>query len=131
LPSHQSTDHIIELKPETKLSYMQTYNMSPAELKTLKNYLNDTLAKKWIHESQNSAKVPVIFILKKSEELCLCVNYQALNAIIIKNQYFLSLISELLDHLNDFLIFSKIDLKNVYHCIQIQNRDEWKTVFHI
>ena len=44
-PSHQSTDHAIELRPGSKPPYMQTYNMSPAELKTLDKYLIKTLIK--------------------------------------------------------------------------------------
>jgi len=43
--SHQSTDHVIELKPDTESSYMHIYNMSPAELKVLDIYLNNTLIK--------------------------------------------------------------------------------------
>ena len=71
----------------------------------------------------------IFFISKKSSELHLCVDYQDLNIITIKNQYSLFLISELLDCLDDSTVFSKIDLKNIYHCIQIHEEDEWKTVF--
>src|SRR5438034_11563415 len=45
---HQPTNHIIELKSDTEPSYMRTYNMSPAELKALDIYLNNTLVKGWI-----------------------------------------------------------------------------------
>src|SRR5437773_1851039 len=41
LASYQATDHVIELKLNTKPLYMRTYNMFPAELKILKNYIND------------------------------------------------------------------------------------------
>src|SRR5438034_11477523 len=47
-PSYQPTNHTIELKPDTEPSYMHMYNMSPAELKALDIYLNNTLAKDWI-----------------------------------------------------------------------------------
>ncbi len=45
LASHHATDHVIELKPNTELSYMQTYNMFLTELKTLDIYINNTLIK--------------------------------------------------------------------------------------
>ena len=46
-----------------------------------------------------------------------------------KNRYFLSLIIQILNQLNDSLYFIKIDFKNVYHRIQIRRDDEWKTAF--
>ena len=42
---HQSTDHIIDLKLNTELPYMHTYNMFSAELKALDSYLNKALIK--------------------------------------------------------------------------------------
>ena len=45
LASHQIINHAIELKSDTESSYMCTYNMSSAELKTLKNYINNFLIK--------------------------------------------------------------------------------------
>ena len=46
LASHQITNHAIELKSDTEFSYMCTYNMFSAKLKTLKNYINNFLIKK-------------------------------------------------------------------------------------
>ena len=74
LASHQITDHAIELKSDTESSYMCTYNMFSAELKTLKNYINNFLVKKWICEFQNSVNAFIFFIFKKNDELCLCIN---------------------------------------------------------
>src|SRR5437773_2531740 len=42
---HQSTDHVIELKPGSEPPYMRTYNMFPAELKALDEYLIKALIK--------------------------------------------------------------------------------------
>ena len=70
-----------------------------------------------------------MFVLRKSDEFYLCVNYYELNVIIIKNCYSLSLTSELLDQVDDFIIFSKIDLQNAYHRICIWEDDEWKIIF--
>ena len=109
---------------------MHTYNMFLTELKTLNNYLNNILVKEWIHKSQSSADTLILFVFWKSEELCLCIDYYKLNVIIIKNCYFLSLTSELLDWLSDSTVFSKIDLQNIYHWIHIYEDDEWKTAFH-
>src|SRR5438045_5053827 len=108
---------------------MRTYNMSPAELRALHEYLKEALVKGWIRESQSPAGAPILFVPKKSGELRLCVDYHGLNAITIKNQYPLPLISELLDRLSGSVVFSKIDLRNAYHQIRIREGDEWKTAF--
>ena len=74
-------------------------------------------------------RVFIFFTLKMSDELWLCINYRDLNVITIKNCYSLSLISELLNYLYSFIIFSKIDLKWTYHYVRICKDDEWKTAF--
>ena len=99
---------------------MHMYNMSLAKLKTSDNYINNTLAKRWICKFQSLASTSILFILKKSSELHLYINYYKLNVIIIKNYYSLLLASELLDQLNSSVIFSKINLQNIYYRIQIR-----------
>jgi hypothetical protein len=95
--------------------YMQTYNMSPAELKVLEAYIEKALTRGWIRESQSLARAPVLFSPKKNGDLRLCVDYRGLNAITVKNWYPLPLINELLDRLSGSVIFSKINLKDAYH----------------
>ena len=46
LASHQIIDHAIDFKFNIKFLYMHMYNMFLTELKTLNNYLNNTLVKK-------------------------------------------------------------------------------------
>jgi len=53
------------------------------------------MQKKFIKELQSSAKYSILFILKLNKSLRLCVDYRALNNIMIKNSYLLSLIAEL------------------------------------
>ena len=65
-----------------------------------------------------------LFRVKKNDKLKLCVNYRDLNKMTKKNRYFLSLIIQILNQLNDSLYFIKIDFKNVYHRIRIRRDDE-------
>ena len=71
----------------------------------------------------------MLFIFKKNNNLRLCVNYRNLNVVIIKNKYFLSLIEKTFNHLMSAVYFTKLDLKNVYHRIQIQKNDKCIIVF--
>jgi reverse transcriptase-like protein len=129
LPRHRSVDHAIELKPGTEPPYMRIYNMSPAELKVLEEYINNALANGWIRESKSPAGAPILFSPKKNGNLRLCVDYRGLNSITVKNRYPLPLISELLDRLSGSTVFSKIDLMNAYYRLRIHEGDEWKTAF--
>ena len=64
-----------------------------------------------------------------NESLKLYVDYRALNNIMIKNSYSLSLISELQDKLQRAQWFIKFDILEAFNQIQIKEEDEWKTVF--
>jgi hypothetical protein len=66
---------------------------------------------------------------KKDKELRLCVDYQPLNAVTIKNKYPLPRINILFDHLAGAQVFSKIDLRSRYHQIKICAEDIPKTAF--
>ena len=77
--------------------YRPIYNLSEKELKVLREYLRDALAKGWIRESSSPAGVPILFAPKKDGELRLCVDYRGLNKITKKNRYPLPLIGEILD----------------------------------
>ncbi len=124
---HEDHDHAIEMTAES--SYESLYNLSNTELTTLKQYLNDVLAKEWIKHFVSSTDASILFIFKKNNNLHLCMNYRDLNKITVKNRHSLPLISETLDRLNKIKQFTKLDLKNVYHCLRIQHEDEWKTTF--
>ena len=127
LSLHEDHDHAIEITAES--SYELLYNLSNTELTTLRQYLDDVLAKEWIKHFVSSTDASILFILKKNNSLHLCMNYQDLNKITVKNRHLLPLISETLDRLSKIKQFTKLDLKNIYHCLRIQCKDEWKMMF--
>jgi hypothetical protein len=49
----------------------------------------------------------------------MCIDYQALNEVTIKNKYPLSRIEDLFDQLRGVSVFSKIDLRSGYHQLRI------------
>jgi len=52
-----------------------------------------------------------------------------LNKVTIKNKYPLPRIDDLFGQLNDARIFSKIDLRSVYHQVRIKDEDINKTTY--
>jgi len=122
LSLHEDHNHAIEITAESL--YESLYNLLNTELATLRQYLDDVLAKEWIKHFISSINTFILFIFKKNDNLHLCMNYRDLNKIIIKNRHSLSLINETLDRLNKVKQFTKLDLKNIYHCLRIWHEDE-------
>ena len=76
-----------------------------------------------------SLAAPVLFIKKKDGSLRLCVDYRGLNKLTRKDCYPLPLISNLLDSPSHTKVYTKINLRHVYHLVRIADGDEWKTAF--
>jgi hypothetical protein len=93
--------------------------MTPVELAELKVQLKDLLDKGYIYPSSSPWGCPTLFLKKKDEALHLCVDYRSLNAVTIKNKYPLPHIDLLFDQLAGAQVFSKIDLRSIYHQIKI------------
>ncbi|KAI3357184.1 hypothetical protein L3Q82_015639, partial [Scortum barcoo] len=58
------------------------------------------------------------------------VDYSSLNDITVKNRYPLPLISLAFELPQQAKIFTKLDLRNTYYLVRIQEGDEWKTRFN-
>ncbi len=103
--------------------------MSRDKILELCCYLNENLSKDFIWVSHFQTIISVLFIKKFEEELHFCMNYQDLNAITVKNQYSLSLISETLNHLSWAKIFIKLNIISAFNQLRIKEEDETLIVF--
>ena len=61
--------------------------------------------------------------------LRLCIDYQQLNKVTVKNKYLLPRIDDLFDQLKRARVFSKIDLRSGYYQLRIKELDVPKTAF--
>jgi hypothetical protein len=91
--------------------------------------LNELMDKGFIRSSSLPWGCPALFVKKKDQSLRLCVDYQPLNAVMIKNKYPLPRIDILFDQLANARVFSKVDLRSGYHQIKIHSEDIPKTAF--
>ncbi len=101
LLSHQSYDHKIELKDESQSFRSRLYFMLSHKLQKIKKYLEENLKKKFITFSKASFTSSILFIEKKDDNLCFCMNYQKLNALIKRDRYSILLINEILIQIQD------------------------------
>ena len=105
------------------------YSLSPSELWTLREFLDEHLSLGFIRPTSSPHGAPVLFVKKKDGSLRLCVDFRGLNRITKKDRYPLPLISDLLDAPGKARIYTKIDLRHAYHLVRITPGDEWKTAF--
>ena len=59
----------------------------------------------------------------------LCIDYRELNRVTMKNKYPLPRIDDIFDQLAWAAVFSKIDLRSMYHQLKIKKEDVPKTAF--
>ncbi|GKB90348.1 putative reverse transcriptase domain-containing protein [Tanacetum coccineum] len=59
----------------------------------------------------------------------MCIDYQELNKLTVKNHYPLPRIDNLYDQLQGLSIYSKIDLRSGYHQLRVRDEDIPKTTF--
>jgi hypothetical protein len=129
MPSDRDIEFVIELKPDTAPIYKTPFRMTTLELAELKEHIRELLEKGLIHPSSSPWGAPVIFVPKKDGTQRLCVDYHALNEVIVKNMYPLPSINDLFDQLRGACVFSKIDLWSGYHQLKVRECDIPKTAF--
>ena len=76
--------------------------MTPAELTELRKQLDELLEKGFIRSNTSPWGAPVLFAKKVDGSVRLCVDYQKLNQMTIKNKYPLPRIDDLFDQLGGF-----------------------------
>jgi len=97
LPPDRKIEFSIDLLPGSNSISKAPYRMAPAEMKELKEQLQELLDKGFIRTSVSPWGAPVLFVKKKDRSKRLCINYRELNKITIKNPYPLHRIDDLFD----------------------------------
>ena len=72
---------------------------------------------------------PVFFVGKKDEKKQMVQDYRYLNEWMVKNNYLLPLISDILENIRTKKVFTKMDLRWDYNNMRIKEGDEWKAAF--
>ncbi|KAK4381993.1 RNA-directed DNA polymerase [Sesamum angolense] len=87
LPPRRAIDHAIELEPSARPPAQAPYRMAPAELAELRTQLDGLLEARLVQQSKALYGSPVLFQRKQDGSMRMCVDYQALNKVTIKNKY--------------------------------------------
>nr|GEW68219.1 putative reverse transcriptase domain-containing protein [Tanacetum cinerariifolium] len=91
------------------------YRLAPSGMKDLSEQLKELSDKGFIRHSSSPWGAPVLFVKKKDGSFRMCIDYQELNRLTVKNRYLLPRIDDLFDQLQGSSVYSKIDLRLGYH----------------
>ena len=129
LPPNREIEFSIDLLLGSSPISKAPYRMAPAELRELKEQLQELLDKGFIRPSVSPWVAFVFFVKKKDGSMRLCIDYRELNRVTMRNKYPLPRIEDLFNQLQGAQVFSKIDLHSGYHQLKINTVDVPKTVF--
>ena len=110
-------------------SIKKTYEMSREQIIVIKKYIDDMMSKDFIRRNHAHYVASILIVKKFDERLRVCVNYRALNALIIKNKNASSLIRDTLTRLCSIKIYIKFDIIAIFNEIRIREDDQEKIVF--
>ena len=127
-PPAREVDFGIDLEPGTMPISKAPYRMAPAELRELKEQLQELLDKGFIRPSVSPWGASVLFVMKKDRSTRMCIDYREQNKVAIKNNYPLPKIN-LFDQLQGETVFSKMDLRSGYHQLRFREGEIPKTTF--
>nr|GEX57529.1 putative reverse transcriptase domain-containing protein [Tanacetum cinerariifolium] len=105
------------------------YRLAPLEMHELYDQLQELADRGFIRPSTSPWGAPVLFVKKKDGYFRMCIDYQELNKLTLKNRYPLPMIDDLFDHLQGLSVYSKINLRSGYHQLRVRDEDIPKTAF--
>ncbi len=129
LLSHQSYDHKIKLEDKDQSSRSRLYLMLNHKLQKIKKYLEENLKKKFIIFSKALFASSILFVKKKDDSLCFCVNYRKLNALIKKDRYSIFLIDEVLVRIQDSKYLTQLNIIVTFNKLHMSSKSENLTTF--
>ncbi|XP_070022121.1 uncharacterized protein [Nicotiana sylvestris] len=99
MPLDRDVDFGNDLVPGTQPISIPPYHMAPAELKELKEKLQELLDKGFIRPIIFPWGAPILFVKKKDGTMRMCIYYMTLIKVTIKNKYHSPRIDDLFDQL--------------------------------
>ena len=100
------------------------YSLSKNELSILWAWINKSLANTFIRLSKSSIGASIFFVSKPNRGLQLCVDYQDLIKLTVKNWSTFSLVSKSIERLGRAKQYTKLDLTDADYQICIKKKDK-------
>ena len=124
MPVRKPWDHAINLREDFIPRKGRTYLMLREEKEEVREFVEEQLRKGYFQPSKSSQTLPVFFVGKKDEKKRIVQDYRYFNKEMIKDNYPLPLILDLIDIMDTKKVFTKMDLQWGYNNVQIKEGDE-------
>ena len=130
LSEHSKYDHRIQFLEDYKdHSNCSLQAMSKQKLQFVKKFLEKNLKKRFIKASSASCLSSIMLAVKLEGSVRFCIDYRKLNKLTVKNTYSISLIKETPAQLRNTKVFTKIDIWQAFHKLQMAADSKDYTTF--
>ncbi len=99
------------------------------KLQKIKKYLKENLKKKFITLSKALFASSILFVKKKDDSLCFCMNYWKLNALIKRDCYSILLIDEVLARIQDSKYLTQLNIIITFNKLHMSSESKNLTTF--
>ena len=111
MPMRKVWNLMIKVKERFVLRKGKVYLLSREEREEVQEFIKEQLRKGYIRLSKLPQTAPVFFVGKKNEKKRMVQNYRYFNEWIVKNNYPLPLISDIIENMGIKRVFTKMDLR--------------------
>jgi len=110
MPVRKPWDYVINLREDFVPKKGRTYLMPREEKEEAREFMEEQLRKGYIQPSKPLQTLLVFFVRTKNRKKKIVQDYRYLNKGMVKNNYLLPLISDLIDTIGTRKVFTKMDL---------------------
>ena len=111
MPTRKIWDHVIDVKEGFIPRKGKVYPLSREEREEVREFVKEQLRKGYIRPSKLPQTALVFFVGKKDGKKRMVQDYRYLNEWMIRNNYPLPLISDVLENIGTKKLFTKMDLR--------------------
>ncbi|WMV24537.1 hypothetical protein MTR67_017922 [Solanum verrucosum] len=105
--------------------------MAAVELRELKVQIQELFDKRFIRPSASPLNAPILFVKEKNSSMRMCIDYQQLNRVTIRNKYLRPWIDDLFDQLQGSFVIIFIDEILVYSKSKEEHVDHLRIVLGV
>ena len=110
IPVRKPWDYVINLKEDFVPRKRRTYLILREKKEEVREFVEEQLRKRYIQPLKSFQTLLVFFVEKKDRKKRIVQDYRYLNKGMVKDNYPLSLISDLINTIDTKKVFTKIDL---------------------
>lgn len=110
----------VKLKDETAIS-RNPKRLSTSDLRQVEALIDGWMKAGIVRPSRSEFAVPIVVTSKKDGSIEMCVDFTALNKVIVKEYFPIHLIEDVLDRLAEARVFCSFDKKDIFYHVNVED----------